>query len=306
MDLGRPLPFTLRQLQYIVAVAETGGFRRAAEACHVAQPSLSVQVAEVERNLGVTLFERRSRGVLLTPAGEVAVERARRLLVEAGELREALRGLADPLARTLPLGVIPTIGPYLLPVLDPFLREVFESLDLVWHEARTADLVEAVSGGDLDGAIVALESELGELDHVEIGRDPFVLAVPPGHRLASGSGPVREEELAGERVLLLDDGHCFRDQALALCSTRDAVEHGFRAASLATLVQMVAGGAGITLLPGMAVEVENRFGTLRIRPFAEPAPSRTVVLAYRRRSALGPAFERLAEAARAACAGLLA
>ncbi|GAB4369672.1 MAG: LysR substrate-binding domain-containing protein [Acidobacteriota bacterium] len=301
----RPLPFTLRQLQYVVAVAETGGFRRAAELCHVSQPSLSVQVAEVERSLGVQLFEREPRRIRLTPAGERVVERARRILADADELREEVREFQDPLARTLRLGVIPTIGPYLLPVLDPFLREVFEGLTLAWHEDRTSELVRAVENAELDGAIVALESDLGRLAHAEIGRDPFVLAVPPGHRLAGSSGPVAEAELAGERVLLLDDGHCFRDQALALCSKRGAVEQGFRATSLSTLVSMVAGGLGITLLPRMAVEVEDRYGTLRTRPFVEPAPSRTVVLAWRRRSALEPAFERLAEAARTSCAGLL-
>ncbi len=294
-----PLPFTLRQLQYVVAVAETGGFRRAAEHCHVSQPSLSAQVAEVERALGVVLFERRPRRVLPTPAGAALVERARRLLVDAGELAAAARRLDDPLAGTLRVGVIPTVGPYLLPEIDPALREAFERLELVWREDRTAGLVRAIEGGDLDAAIVALESDLGSLEHRRLGRDPFVLALPPGHRLARGRGRVDLGALGGERVLLLDDGHCLRDQALSICSTVGVVEPGFRATSLPTLVQMVAGGLGVTLLPQMAVEAETRHRALRIRRLAEPEPARTVVLVWRPRSPLAGAFGRLVDVARA-------
>ena len=301
MSIPKPLPFTLRQLQYVVAVAETGGFRRAAERCHVSQPSLSVQVAEVERALGVTLFERRSRRVLLTAAGESLVERARRVLVEADELCRAARGLEDPLAGTLRIGVIPTIAPYLLPRVDPALRAAFGRLELFWREDRTAGLVRAIDTGEVDAGIVALEADLGDLDHLELGRDAFVLALPPGHPLARERVPVAIDALAGERVLLLDDGHCFRDQALALCSATGAVEQGFRATSLSTLAQMVAGGLGVTLLPEMAVEIESRHRRLRIRRFAEPVPSRTIVLAFRRRSALAEALGRLAEVARASC-----
>ncbi|GMV38703.1 MAG: putative hydrogen peroxide-inducible genes activator [Myxococcales bacterium] len=289
-----PLEVTLRQLQYVVTVADARSFRRAAALCGVSQPSLSAQVAEVEAALGVQLFERDPRSVLVTAAGEELVQRARAVLMGAEDLVEAARR-SNPLAGTLRLGVIPTIGPYLLPDLDPALRRTFPGLTLRWTEDKTHVLVDAIGRGELDAAVLALEAELGDLTHEVIARDPFVLATPPGHPLCAG--PVCGRDLRGETVLLLDDGHCFREQALSLCASAGARELGFRATSLATLAQMVAGGAGVTLLPRMAVEVENRRGRLAITPLTD-APGRTVVLAWRPRSALGAALARVAAAAR--------
>jgi LysR family hydrogen peroxide-inducible transcriptional activator len=296
----RTLPLTLRQLQYVVAVADARSFRRAAERCHVSQPSLSAQVAELEGALGVRLFERDRRRVLLTAAGEELVGRARRVLLEAEDLTEAAKRHVDPLAGTLRLGVIPTLGPYLLPTIDPALREAFPRLVLLWTEDKTAVLVQRLERGDLDAAFLALEADLGDLEYEMVGRDTFVLATAKGHRLAHGSRPVRVEELRDEPVLLLDEGHCFRNQALELCSKGGAQELGFRATSLATLAQMTAAGSGITLLPELAVEVENRRGQLAIRPFSKPSPQRTVVLAWRRRSALADSLRAVAARARAA------
>jgi LysR family hydrogen peroxide-inducible transcriptional activator len=296
----RTLPLTLRQLQYVVAVADAKSFRRAAERCHVSQPSLSAQVAELEGALGVRLFERDRRRVLLTPAGEELVGRARRVLLEAEDLTEVAKRHVDPLAGTLRVGVIPTIGPYLLPAIDPALRKAFPRLALLWTEDKTPVLVQRLERGELDAAFLALEADLGDLEHEVVGRDPFVLATAKDHRLAQGSRPVRVDDLRDEHVLLLDEGHCFRNQALDLCAKAGIEEMGFRATSLATLAQMTAAGSGITLLPELAVEVENRRGQLAIRPFGKPIPQRTIVLAWRRRSALAESLRAIAAQARTA------
>jgi LysR family hydrogen peroxide-inducible transcriptional activator len=299
MKLGA-LPITLRQLQYVVAVAEAHNFRRAAAECLVSQPALSAQVAEAEAALGTRLFERDRRGVLVMPAGAELVERARGILVAVEDLLESARRHADPLAGRLRIGVIPTIGPYLLPELDPALRRAFPRLDLLWIEDKTAALVRMIQAGELDAAVVARESQLGDLEYEVLAEDPFVLATALGHPLARAKRPARLGDLEHAAVLLLEDGHCFRDQALDLCSRAGARELGFRATSLATLARMVAGGAGITLLPRLAVEVENRRGGLAIREFCRPVPGRTLVLAWRRRSALAASLRAVAEAARRA------
>lgn len=301
MTSRAPHPVTLRQLQYLAAVADLRSFRRAAEACHVSQPSLSAQVAEAERALGVRLFDRDRRGVLVTRAGVALLERLRRVLVEADDLVDAARRHADPRAGTLRLGILPTIGPYLLPAAVPALRAALPRLVVRWEEDRTAALVRRVEAGELEGAVVAAEADLGGLETLELGADPFLLAAAPAHPLAQGAGPARPGELRGHEVLLLDDGHCLRAQALEVCSAAKARELDFRATSLATLVQMVAGGAGVTLLPALAAGTEAARADLVLRPFAAPAPARTLVLAWRRRSAAEPALREVGEAvARAA------
>jgi LysR family hydrogen peroxide-inducible transcriptional activator len=293
-----PYPVSLRQLQYALAVAETGSFRRAAERCRVAQPSLSAQIAEAERALEVRLFDRDRRGVLVTTAGAAVLERARRVLVEADDLLETARRRSDPLTGVLRLGIIPTVAPYLLPAVAPTLRRAFPRLTLQWTEERTGVLVPRVEAGELDAALAARESDLGPLHAEPLLEDPFLLAVPRGHRLGGAAGPVSTDVLGGERVLLLDDGHCLREQALAVCSASSATELGFRATSLSTLVQMVSAGAGVTLLPRIAVDAEARRSDLRLRPFTAPAPSRTLVLAWRAGAALEPALRAVAGALR--------
>ena len=239
-----PHPFSLRQLQYAVAVAETGGFRRAAERCHVSQPSLSAQLAQLEAVLGVRLFERDRRRVLPTPAGEALVARARRVLVEAGELAAAAALLGDPLAGPLQLGVIPTISPYLLPEATAALRARCPRLSVRWTEEKTDALLAALREGRLDGVLLARVAGLEDLVRTTVAEDPFVLAVPTDHPLARGRRLARLADLDGETALLLEDGHCLRDQALALCARAGVREADFRATSLSTLVQMVRGGAG--------------------------------------------------------------
>jgi LysR family hydrogen peroxide-inducible transcriptional activator len=297
MNPGPP-PFTLRQLQYAVAIADTLSFRKAAERCRVAQPSLSAQLAELETALGVRLFERDRRRVLLTTAGRELVERARHVLREADDLFEKARRAQDPLAGTLRIGVIPTISPYLLPRLTTAFRAAFPRLTILWTEDKTENCVRALDEGNLDAALLALEADVGDLEHAVIGIDPFVLATPPGHPLSTKTTPLRPNDLRDADVLLLDDGHCFREQALAVCTTAKAHELEFRATSLPTLAQMVAGGAGITLLPNMAVPTEAKRARLRVRPFAAPAPKRTIVLSWRKRSPLAGALEALATEAR--------
>jgi LysR family hydrogen peroxide-inducible transcriptional activator len=289
-----PPPVTLRQLQYLAAVAELRSFRRAAEACHVSQPSLSAQVAEAERALGVRVFDRDRRGVLVTRAGQALLERVQRVLVESEDLVEAARRNADPRAGMLRLGVLPTIGPYLLPAAVPALREALPRLTVRWEEDRTAALVRRVEAGELEGAVVAAEADLGGLETIPVGEDPFLVAAPPDHPLAREDGAVRPAELRGEKVLLLDDGHCLRAQALEVCATARAQELDFRATSLPTLVQMVAGGAGLTLLPALAAGTEAARADLVLRAFTAPAPSRTLVVAWRRRSAAEPTLREVA------------
>jgi len=299
---GAPHPFTLRQLQYALAVADTLSFRKAAERCHVSQPSLSAQLAQIEDALGVRLFERDRRRVLLTPAGSELIERARRVVGEADDLTSAARRAGDPLAGTLRVGVIPTISPYLLPRATPALRASFPRLTTRWVEDKTSALVRALENGGLDAALLALEADLGDVDHEIVAVDPFVLATAPGDPLGARATPATAAELRNANVLLLDDGHCFREQALAFCSRAKANELEFRATSLPTLAQMVAGGAGVTLLPRIAVDTEARRAGLRVRPFADPAPHRTIALVWRKRSPLAPALRKVAAAVRDALA----
>jgi LysR family hydrogen peroxide-inducible transcriptional activator len=296
-----PHPFTLRQLQYAAAVADLRSFRRAAERCHVSQPSLSAQVIQLEEQLGVRLFERGSRKVIVTSAGEVVLTRLRRLLLEADDLADSVRQLGDPLAGTLRLGVIPTVSPYLLPEVVPELRSRHPDLAAVWVEDKTESLVQALRDGRIDGALLALEAPLGDVEREVVCEDPFVLAAPPGHPLVRDGAPATPQELRGAGFLLLDEGHCFRDQALAVCAAARGRELDFRATSLATLAQMVAGGAGVTLLPRSALPVENRRSELAIRRLASPEPHRTLGLVWRPRSPLGPALRRLAGTIREAC-----
>jgi LysR family hydrogen peroxide-inducible transcriptional activator len=301
-----PHPFTLRQLQYAVAVAEDLSFSRAAERCHVSQPSLSAQLAQLEEALGVRLFERSGKPVILTAAGREIVERARRLVLDADDLMLAARRASDPLSGTLRLGIIPTVSPYLLPSATPALKKAFPRLTLAWLEEKTDALAKGLGEGRIDGAIVALEAELGDVESAVIAKDPFVLVAPPDHALTKrftgtrGKTPVATSELRDEELMLLDEGHCFRAQALEVCSAARAREGEFRATSLATLVQMVAGGAGITLLPELAVAAETARAGLRVRPLAASGAHRTIAMVWRKRSPLADPLRGIAAAIRVA------
>ncbi len=294
-----PHPFSLRQLQYAVAVADTLSFRKAAERCHVSQPALSAQLAQLEETLGVRLFERDPRRVLPTEAGKDLVLRSRAALHAADELLASAHRARDPLSGRLRIGVIPTISPYLLPIAAPALRAAFPQLVTVWVEDKTEVLVERLGAGAIDAALLALEAEIGDVDHERVAEDPFVLATRKDDPLGEASDRgAALADLADADVLLLDDGHCFRDQALAFCAKANVRELEFRATSLSTLVQMVAAGSGVTLLPSLAVPTEAGRAGLRVRPFAAPAPSRTIALVWRKRSPIAGALRDLAHAIR--------
>ncbi len=288
---------TMRQLQYAVAVADTLGFRKAAEQCHVSQPALSAQVALLEGALGIRLFERDRRRVLVTPAGEGLVSRARRILLEADDLIATASRVRDPLMGTLRVGVIPTVAPYLLPEIMPALTSRYPDLRMVFREEKTSEVVGDLNLGRLDAGLVALEADLGDSLHAKVLDDPFVVALPKGHPMAKKKR-LGLDDLAELPVLLLDEGHCLRAQALALCSRAGAEETSFRATSLATLAQMVSSGQGVTLLPRLAVAVENRRGQLEIRPLHAPVPARTIVVIWRRSSPFAAALEQLAKTMR--------
>jgi LysR family hydrogen peroxide-inducible transcriptional activator len=288
-----------RQLQYVVAVAETLGFRKAAERCHVSQPTLSAQVKQLEDVLGVQLFERDRRRVLLTAAGAVVVAHAHRVLLEIDDMIAAAKQLVEPCSGTFRIGVIPTIAPYLLPDVVPAVRVRYPKLQLVFREEKTDAVVADLREGRLDAGLLALEADIGEWASGRIADDPFVVALPEGHRLARKKR-IAASDLDDENVLLLDEGHCFRAQALAVCNRAGAKESELRATSLSTLAQMVSSGSGITLLPQIAVAVENRRGQLEVRPFTSPAPHRTIALIWRPYSPFGETFRDLAEVFRSA------
>ncbi|MFO0642624.1 MAG: LysR substrate-binding domain-containing protein [Polyangiaceae bacterium] len=299
MKLGA-LPLSLRQLQYVVAVAEELSFSKAAVRCSVSQPSLSGQIAELEDALGARLFERDHRKVLLTALGEQVVARARAVLREVDAIVELAQRAKDPLSGTLRIGVIPTVSPYFVPEVRPALRAAFPALRVLWVEEKTPTLVAKLAAGEIDAALLALEAEIGEVEHEVVGFDPFVVAAPRTHRLMAESCPAKRSDLASEDVLLLEDGHCLRDQALTVCTSARAEELEFRATSLPTLAQMVADGAGITLLPRLAVATEAERAGLATRDFAAPSPGRTLALVWRKRSPLGAPLRELASVVRGA------
>ena len=286
---------TTRQLEYAVAVADHLSFRKAARACHVSQPALSTQVRDLEAGLGIELFERDRRRVLVTGVGEKVIARARAVLAELDGLLDVARGQGEPLVGDLRVGVIPTVAPYLLPGVIGPLRESFPDLRLLLHEDQTHALVERLRTGELDVLLLALEADLGEARTLPLYSDPFVVAMPRGHRLAQRKS-ISETDLERETLLLLEDGHCLREQALAVCGLGGARELGdFRGGSLNTLVRMVEGGLGITLLPSMAVDTEVRpGGGVVLKPVVQRAPARTIGLAWRPSSGRVEEFEALA------------
>jgi LysR family hydrogen peroxide-inducible transcriptional activator len=287
------LPLTLRQLQYVVAVADTLSFRKAALLCHVSQPALSTQLAAAESALGMAVFERTSRSVQVTALGGEVVARARAVLLGVDELLAFAAQQSDPFARTLKVGVIPTIAPYLLASLTPRITALYPRLVIHWVEDKTERLVTDVEQGVLDGALVALEADLRDLESVPFMNDPFVLACAHEHPLASRHAPVVIDDLTGLDLLLLDEGHCLRDQVVSFCRPRSARELPFRATSLATLIPMVAQGKHATLLPSIAIDVENRRGDLTIRPIEDGRLMRTLGFIFRKTSISRVVFDEL-------------
>jgi LysR family transcriptional regulator, hydrogen peroxide-inducible genes activator len=292
----------LRDLQYLVAVADHRHFGRAAEACFVSQPTLSTQIKKLERELGVELIERNPRHIVLTVAGERVVDRARLILREADNIERIARWAKDPESGSVRIGVIPTLAPYLLPHIVPRLHGRFPDLELLLAEEKTEVILEQLRAGSLDVGILALPVPGEHLHHEPLFVEDFVLAVPCEHRLGHETGPVDVSVLGGEEVLLLEEGHCLRDQALSVCQLVGGVERsGFRATSLETLRQMVAAGVGITLLPELAVQPPVPLSDdVRLLRFTPPAPRRQVGMVWRTTNPYRDFFPRLAAVVREA------
>jgi LysR family hydrogen peroxide-inducible transcriptional activator len=292
-----PNDISLRQLEYVVAVADTLGFSKAAARCRVSQPTLSAQVQQLESVLGVVIFERGKHRVMVTAAGNEIVARARQVLANTRDLIGAATRARAPFGGALGIGVIPTIAPYLLPEVVPALMAGYPGLSLAFREEKTAEIARDLAEGALDAGLLALEADVGGCAHAVIVRDVFVAALPKGHPLTR-KARVSLSDLDTTQVLLLDEGHCFREQVLQLCEKAAPREANLRATSLATLAQMVSVGGGITLLPSMAVAVENRRAQLEIRALEEPSPARTIALVWRSQSPFEVTFRQLASAIR--------
>ncbi len=273
---------TLRQLEFLCAVADNGSFSKAAEACHVTQPTLSAAIKEVEGLLGVQLIERESRGASLTQAGETAVERARIILSDTADLVAATQQAGAPLTGGFRLGAIPTIAPFLLPRTLKALRAAHPSLKLYLREDQTDRLIDGLRARKLDAALIALPWEASGIETMELGDDEFLLVAPTGHGLTQQAA-LKSADLIEEDVLLLEDGHCLRDHALSICrlpSQRDGAD--VTATSLPTLVHMVAGGLGISLLPRLAIDAGVTSGAdVELRAFDTPMIGRRIGMAWR-------------------------
>ncbi len=286
----------LKDLRYLVAVADTGHFGKAAERCFVSQPTLSAQLKKLEDYLGVPLIERQPKGALLTPAGSEIVARARRIIEASDEVVDIARTHKDPLAGRLRVAFLPTIGPYLLPIVVPKLRKALPRLDLMLYEYQTAPMLEKLRAGELDLGILALPIEIDGLTTRPLYDEPFIVAAPSNHPLAERK-QIRVEDLAGVTLLLLEDGHCLRAQALDVCNRIEAEEkQDFRATSIETLRQMVAAGAGVTLLPELATRGSHAAPRgLVLRPFVKPQPSRRIGAIWRKSSARQAAIRMVSD-----------
>jgi len=292
---------SIRQLEYLVAVADHLNFREAAASCNVTQPALSTQLQQLEALLGVQLFERDTRRVVATAAGLQLAQEARGILAATDHLLDSARAAGEPLSGRLRLGVIPTVAPYLLPSVVQAARDAHPDLVLLLQEDQTDRIVQRLHSGELDLLLLALDVDLRGAAELPLFSDPFVLACPSGHPLASRD-VLAESDLDGESVLLLEEGHCLRDHALPICKSAGMTEYAdFRATSLGTLLQMVGAGIGVTLVPEMAIAGETNCNPgVAFRPFDEGGPSRSIGVAWRKSSAREDEFKALAETIRAA------
>src|SRR5712672_2477255 len=285
---------TLRQLRYFDALVRHGHFGRAAEACSISQPALSMQIKEMEEALGGVLLERNARQVALTKFGEGLAERVRDILRSVDELGDFARASRDLLMGRLRVGMIPTIAPYLLPTVIGNLTRMHPELDIHIREALTAKLIEELAEGRLDAAIVALPVSEPSLTEVALFAEKFLL-VRPGE--AEGTPVPSRETLREMRLLLLEEGHCFRDQALSFCNMRSSLPREvLDASSLSTLVQMFGAGLGVTLIPEMAVAVETRSASVSVARFSDPQPARTIGMIWRKTSPLAGQLRQISDA----------
>lgn len=295
----------IRDLEYLVALAEYKHFRRAADSCNVSQPTLSGQIRKLEDELGIILLERTSRKVLFTQSGMLLVEQAKTILQEVKLLKEMASKQGKEMTGPIHIGLIPTLGPYLLPYLIPIFKQTFPDLEIFLYEAQTHQLVEQLEMGHLDCAILASVAETKEFIEVPVFEESMLLAVSEKHPW-SNEKRISMAQLKGQEVLMLDDGHCLRDQALGYCFTAGAKENShFQATSLETLRNMVAVNAGLTLMPELAVLNEGNRTGVKYIPCHSPEPTRSIVLIYRPGSPLRTRYERIAKAVSSAVTTIL-
>lgn len=286
---------TLKQLRYLSALAEHRHFGRAADACAVTQPALSMQIRDLERDIAADLVERRPGEVVFTATGREVAERAERILTAVNDLVDVARHRGRSLTGLFRLGVIPTVAPYLLPPLLPALHARFPELRLDIRETQTGTLLRELRRGQLDAALVALPVEAADLDVRELFADAFHLAVPAGDPLKPDA-EVTAQDVARRKLILLEEGHCLRDQALSFCAAAPPdLAAGLGATSLATVMQMVANGYGVTLVPQIALAVEARDPRVKVLRFRAPAPARSLGLTWRRTSPRKADFEAFAQ-----------
>lgn len=285
----------LRDLEYLIALDEERHFARAAQRCFVSQPTLSGQLKKLEEELGVLLVERSSRQVVMTEAGRAISAQARKVLAEAREVKGIAESFHDPMAGELQLGLIPTVAPYLLPLIMPWLKKAYPGLKLWLHEQQTHVLMERLRNAELDLLILALPVPEHDFVEVDLFREPFQLAVPRDDPLAK-QGHATLADLNEREVMLLEEGHCLREHALDVCFRAGATEYGaFHATSLETLRHMVGEGMGITLIPELAVPKRTTRGdAVRYLPFEQPVPSRRIGMLYRRHSHRQQLFSSMA------------
>jgi LysR family hydrogen peroxide-inducible transcriptional activator len=291
---------TLTELRYVVALAQERHFGRAAQKCFVTQPTLSLALAKLEDELGVRLFERNKNEVIVTARGQAIVEQAKRVLDEVGKIPHLARGSQNELAGPLRLGVIPTIGPYLLPDLVPILRKRAPAMPLAIEENLTGNLAPMLREGELDVVIIALPFSIAGVKTEVVYEEPFSVVVPDGHRWSARKA-VKPGDLADENLLVLNNGHCFRDQVLEACpgQSNTALPEGRAGSSLETIRNMVASGLGVSVLPASALAQRYTTRLVKVVPFAAPVPSRKVALAWRTSFDRPLAVRALADAIRA-------
>lgn len=285
---------TLQELRYIVALADSGHFGKAAEACHISQSTLSTQIKKLEDYLGTTLFDRSLKHITLTPVGKEIVSSARLMLDEATRIRELARQANDPMERTINLGVIPTLGPYYLPHVLTQLHSQYPKLRLLLREEMTPHVLAHLAEGRLDAGLLALPVEDANLEVAPLFSEPFLAAVPYAHKLADET-EIDIKELAQAGLLLLEEGHCLRDHALEACQLDDLKNEEITATSLETLRQMVGMGLGVTLIPVLASGGTTAMTQVALRRLTAPGASRTIGLVWRKRSPLASTMEQLAQ-----------
>ncbi len=288
--------YTLKHLKYFIAVAELKHFGQAADACFVTQPTLSAAIKELEEILDLQLLERTKRSVLVTPIGHQILERAKEIVLRAEDLMELTYSLRAPLSGDLRLGIIPTIGPYLLPNFMGLVRKEFPDLTLYLKEDQTARLLNQLGDGQLDLLVLALPYDADGIEYFNFAQDAFYAAMPKDHPLSKNKR-IENEELFDEPLLLLEEGHCLRDHAMAACSWAGAkTATDFAATSLSTIVQMVASGLGITLLPKMAIDAGiTRGSNLKTIPLSKASPPRDIGLVWRKTSGRGEEYRLLGQ-----------